>query len=358
MDTSKTAYLLVNFGGPRNLEEIEEFLIELLTDQEVIRTSFPAFFHRLLFTYVAKKRSKKIAPDYAAIGGRSPIYDDTEAIAAAVSKKLGTEVHTFHRYLPKTHEEFIEKMQDLRGVDRIRVFPMFPQFSYATTGSMALWFSKYLPSEIVAKMQWISSFASHPSYIAALQRCLRDFLRDNKLAEEEIVLLCSAHGLPQRFICTGDVYQQQCQQTFEQLARHFPGALSVLSFQSQFGKEEWIRPYTAEVCANIADWAQGRKEVVVVPLSFVSDHIETLYEIEEIYVSSIRKNGLKAYRCPALNLRSDWMEAIVELFQTGEGASNASLLRKDTGKCCKNPAACKQRFHKGTASISQLGCSR
>ena len=340
----KTAYLLVNFGGPRDLTEIEEFLIELLTDQEVIRTSLPAFFHRLLFTRVAKKRSKKIAPDYALIGGKSPIFEDTEEIARNVSEILGKDVLTFHRYLPQTHASFIEKMESLRDVQQIRVFPMFPQFSYATTGSMALWFTKHLSQEIQDKMRWIKSFAAHPSYIVAMQNCLSDFFEEKGLKEEETLILCSAHGLPQRFICTGDVYQQECSLSFDLLKSSFAQALFLLSFQSQFGREEWIRPYTAEVCEKISNWTEGRKNVVVVPLSFVSDHIETLYEIEELYLPPIRENGLNAYRCPALNRRRDWVETIVELFREEEGVGTSLLIRKDSGKCCRNPSACKVRL--------------
>ncbi len=325
---NSTAYLLVNFGGPRSLSEIEEFLIALLTDKEVIRTSFPDFFHKLLFTYVAKKRSKKIAPDYALIGGKSPIYEDTEAVAEMVGKKLDVEILTFHRYLPQTHESFFKKMQKMHHVDQIRVFPMFPQFSYATTGSIALWFSQHLSKELVEKMQWIKSYSEHESYIACMQRCLSTFLHISNLSEKEIVLLFSAHGLPQRFISTGDDYEKECRLSFERIKSFYPHALSILSFQSQFGKEPWIRPYTAEICEQIETLADGRQNVVVIPLSFTSDHIETLYEIEKLYLSSIRKQGLNAYRCPALNRREDWIDAIAELFQTSTPQQNSSLLRK------------------------------
>src|SRR5690348_14038570 len=106
----KTAYLLANFGGPRDLNEVEEFLIALLTDQELIRTPFPEFVHRFLFTRVAKKRTQKITPDYAKIGGKSPIFEDTEAIATEVGRMLGEKVWTFHRYLSQTHEGFIQSM--------------------------------------------------------------------------------------------------------------------------------------------------------------------------------------------------------------------------------------------------------
>lgn len=323
----KIAYLLVNFGGPRDLNEVEEFLIELLTDQEVIRTSFPAFFHRLLFTRVAKKRSKKVAPDYALIGGKSPIFEDTESIAESVGKILGSEVLTFHRYLPKTHAQFIDKIKNLKA-EEIRVLPLFPQFSYATTGSIALWLAKHLPSSIVHKMTWVKSFSNHPAYLDAFESCLREFLMEKRLKEEECILLFSAHGLPQRFIDTGDIYEKETRLSFDTLKMRFPKALSRLSYQSQFGKEEWIRPYTNETCEEIAVWGEGRKNAVVVPLSFTSDHIETLYEIEQLYLPVIREKGLQAYRCPALNRRQDWLKTIAQMFIENERQPNQMLLRK------------------------------
>jgi protoporphyrin/coproporphyrin ferrochelatase len=323
----KTAYLLVNFGGPRTLSEVEEFLIELLTDQEVIRTSLPAFLHRLLFTRVAKKRSRKVIPDYEAIGGGSPLFEDTEEIAKSVGEILGKDVITFHRYLPATHAAFLEKMKECEDAERICVFPLFPQFSYTTTGSIALWFKKHLPTKLQSKLQWVRSYPEHPSYIAVMQKCLSEFLQEAKLKEEETVILCSAHGLPKRYVATGDVYQKECVLSFDHLKRHFPSALFLLSYQSQFGKEEWIQPYTAEVCEQMCKWSKERNNVVVVPLSFTSDHIETLYEIEQLYLGSIRKNGLNAFRCPALNRRSDWIRAIVEIVSTMPKESNQRLLR-------------------------------
>lgn len=324
---SNTAYLLVNFGGPRHLEEIEEFLQELLTDKEVIRTPFPLFLHRYLFSKVAKKRSSKIAPDYALIGGKSPIYEDTEEIARKVGERLGKEVLTFHRYLPKTHSLFLEKIESVREQE-IRIFPMFPQFSYATTGSIALWFAQHLKPKTVQKMSWIRSYPSHPQYLQAMQQCLREFLITHQIKEEETFLLFSAHGLPQKFICSGDIYEQECRLTFKALKERFPSAHSILSYQSQFGKEEWIRPYTVDVCKNIKEYSQGRQKGVIVPLSFSSDHIETLYEIEYQYVPMIRKQEIEIHRCPALNQRQDWIETITTLFQQNERVSNQTLLRR------------------------------
>lgn len=321
----KIAYLLVNFGGPRDLNEVEEFLTALLTDQEVIRTPFPAFLHRILFTRVAKKRAVKILPDYEKIGGRSPIFADTEALAKSIGEQLGTEVATFHRYLPKTHPLFIEKMRQFEEVSEIRVFPLFPQFSYATTGSIALWFARHLPKSIVNKLSWVKSYASDPSFIDPFEACIREFLTQKELKEEETALLFSAHGLPKKFIATGDIYESQCNESYNLLKERFPKALSILCYQSQFGKQEWIRPSTADVCKEIG--GNGRKNAVVIPLSFTSDHIETLFEIEEQYLPLIRNSGLQAYRCPALNLRNDWIEGMAKMFKEAKSQSNPLLLR-------------------------------
>lgn len=183
------AYLIVNFGGPRDLNEVEEFLVTLLTDQEVIQTPFPPFLHRLLFTRVAKKRTKTITGDYAKIGGKSPIFEDTEAVAAQLRERLNGPVLTFHRYLPKTHAEFLQNMRAIAHHEKIRIFPLFPQFSYATTGSIALWFSKHLPRDLLNKMDWIKSYPAHTAYLRAFAEIIQEELENKKWKEEETILL-------------------------------------------------------------------------------------------------------------------------------------------------------------------------
>ncbi|GAB4187502.1 MAG: ferrochelatase [Simkaniaceae bacterium] len=315
-----TAYLLVNFGGPRNLEEIPSFLKALLTDQDVLRTNFPKPLHKLIFSYVAKKRAPKITPDYLKIGGRSPIYEDTEAIAKAVSAYMQKEVLTFHRYLPSTHKDSLRKISSLQAQE-IRIFPLFPQFSYATTGSIARFFAENLPSRISNRMRWIKSYPTDSLYIAAFQKIIQDFLHEKRLSEKETTLVFSAHGLPKKFIDTGEVYQTECIASFHALKKAFPACQSILSYQSKFGRGEWLRPYTDELCQEAPVWNKGRKNVVFIPLSFTSDHIETLFEIEYLYLPIIREKGFAAFRCPSLNQNPLWIEAI------------SSLLEKENNLC-------------------------
>lgn len=318
----RIVYLIVNFGGPRSLKEVEPFLRALLTDRDVLRTKLPGVLNYSLFAWVAKKRSKKVAQDYAAIGNRSPIYFDTEAIA----EKLGEDVLAFHRYLPATHKAFIHKIENLE-CDEIRVFPMFPQFTYATTGSIARFLDKKLSQKIVQKMRWVRSYPDHPLFVGVIQRMLSQYMQNKGLKEEETIFLFSAHGLPQQYIDDGDNYQQECGISFDRVMEAFPAVLGRLSFQSKFGRAEWIRPYTIDVCEDIHSWCGRRSHVVFVPISFTSDHIETLFEIEDEYMPVIKKKGLKAHRLAAMNLRDDWIDAIQKIINEEELVSTKTLIR-------------------------------
>jgi protoporphyrin/coproporphyrin ferrochelatase len=317
--------VIANFGGPRNLNEIEDFLKALLCDRDVIRTHFPEFIHRMFFSRVAKKRAKTIVKDYEMIGGKSPIFEDTQAIAKAIGAIKSQKVLTFHRYLPSTHREFIQVIENI-SCSEILVFPLFPQFTYATTGSIARFFSTRLCKSTMQKMRWIKSYCSHPAYINCMQEGIREYLKEQNLKEEETILFFSPHGLPQAFIDTGDLYQTECETSFRMISSGFPLALNTLAYQSKFGKGEWIRPYTNEMCESVNAWGNGYKNVVFIPLSFTSDHVETLFEVEYQYLPIIRQRGLKAYRCPALNRRNDWLEAISQIMQESSRCATQTLV--------------------------------
>ncbi|MDE3046654.1 MAG: ferrochelatase [Verrucomicrobiota bacterium] len=319
----KVVYCLVNFGGPRSLEEIAPFLTELLCDRDVVWTKFPSFIHNWLFGRVARKRAVKIAYDYAKIGGKSPIYEDTEFLAQELEKRLSAPVLTFHRYLPAAHAASLRAIEQC-DAEEIRFVPLFPQFTYATTGSIARFFDRRLPRKIRTKMQCIRSYPTHPAFIAAWQRRIGEFLQEKGLSE--VAWLFSAHGLPRRFVDKGDSYQEECTRSFDAIRTAFSG-VARLAYQSKFGPGEWLRPYTDESCEQIASWSEGKKEIVVVPLSFTSDHIETLFEIEEMYLPVLRQKGVCAYRCPALNREPYWIDALAEISQSSARVALTSLIR-------------------------------
>ena len=326
MSKMQIALLVINFGGPRDLEEVPDFLEALLTDKDVNRTPFPSFIQNLFFKKIARKRSIRVAKDYERIGGRSPIFEDTEWVAKALGDTLNIPTITFHRYLRKTHKSFLEKIQSLE-VEEIWVFPMFPQFSYATTGSIARWFAKHLPSSICKKLKWIASYPSHEKYVEAFTQNTKEFLEQKDLKEEDTVLLFSAHGLPESFIKEGDPYQKECEASFQKISAYFPKATSFLSYQSKFGKSKWITPSTIDMCHQVREWIGDKKHIVFLPLSFTSDHIETLFEIEQEYLAPLQKIGYSAHRCPALGRREDWIEAMKGIVSGSPKVSTGSLVR-------------------------------
>lgn len=323
---AKTAYLIVNFGGPRSVEETEPFLRALLTDKDVIPTHFPQPLHNFLFRRVAKKRAEKVVEDYGKIGGSSPIWSDTEYIANELKRKLKADVLTFHRYLPSTHASFIESLKQL-DCETVQVFPLFPQFTFATTGSIARFFLKAFPPPLIQKMRWVKSYPTHPAFIKVTQNALLEFLDHKGLKEEQIFFLFSAHGLPKKFIERGDLYAYECEASFNAVMKGFSKAKGLLCYQSQFGKEEWLRPYTVDVCGQIEKYAKERRHCVFVPLSFTSDHIETLFEVEQQYMPLIQKQGLYSFRAPALNRRPDWIDAIVEILSTSTPCTASMMIK-------------------------------
>lgn len=326
----KTAYILVNFGGPRNLTEVKPFLKALLTDEDVIHPKLPSFLHRIMFSQIATKRAKTITHDYIVIGGSSPIFADTEALAEQLRQQGLSPLLTFHRYLTKTHAPFLKTIQQL-DVDEILLFPLFPQFTYATTGSSARWFARYLPLPLVHKLRWIKSYPAHPAFIAAHQHNIQSFLQKNHISERETFFLFSAHGVPQSFISKGDIYEEECQASYRSIMKNFPLALGKLCYQSQFGPEEWLKPSTLNICETINQWREGRTHIVFVPISFTSDHIETLFEIERQYMSIIKAKDLAAWRVPALTLHPLWIKAILEIIgdETVGRCNHSMLIRRN-----------------------------
>lgn len=287
----------------------------------------PRPVHNWLFSRIARKRSVKIAPEYESMGGGSPIYSDTEAIAEALRLRIDGPVLTYHRYIPATHDAFLKELQEV-SCETILFFPMFPQFTYATTGSVARWLEEQLPKEVAAKIRWIKSYPTHPGFVLPYQRIIREEMERGGVREEELVLLFTAHGIPQKFVAGGDLYEEECQASFERIASAFPKALSRLAFQSKFGPGEWLRPYTSDLSESAGDWCQGRPHLFFVPLSFTSDHIETLVEIERDYVPAVARAGLSVRRVPALNRRHDWVEGILAILQETTSCNNQMLVRR------------------------------
>lgn len=314
MAAPRTAILLLNFGGPRSLDEVPRFLFEILRDPNTIQLPLPQPLQDLLARRIADRRSHEMARQYAAIGGASPIVAATERIAVALEARLaawGLDVPVLagHRYLPGHVRETVARLSALQ-VERIIALPLYPHFSWATTGSAAEQLRDELArAGFAGQVRAVRSYPDAPGYLDALAARLGDTLSGVGSPAETLVL-CSAHGLPADYVARGDPYRLELYRSLDALRRRFPEWRFVLSFQSRVGPAQWLQPYTDRILADLA--AQGTRHLVFLPLAFVNDHLETLYEIGHTYFAASRALGMTPWLVPAVEDHPAFVAALAE----------------------------------------------
>jgi ferrochelatase len=317
--SDKTAVLLLQMGGPDSLDAVQPFLLNLFTDRDIIKIG-PAWLQPLIARFIVRRRAPKVEAYYEKIGGRSPIRELTEAQAAALEKKLGEGYRCFvamRYWRPST----IEALAAIRkeGISRIIVLSLYPHYSRATTGSSVNELKRVL-DDAGAKFEvsYIDRFYDHPRYIDSLAEKITEGLTGfHPLADTEIMF--SAHSLPQSFIDEGDPYLSHIEETVRLVMERFADIPYHLAFQSRAGPVKWLEPSTEEMLRHLA--AEGCKNLLMVPLSFVSDHIETLYEIDIQYAKEAWELGITNFRrIPSLNSSPAFIDCLADLvLRTGKG---------------------------------------
>lgn len=309
--SANKAVLLLQMGGPDSLDAVRPFLINLFTDREIIKIG-PAWLQPIIARIIVKKRLAHVEDNYSQIGGRSPLRELTEQQAAALEKRLGPEyrcVVAMRYWRPSTIEALAEIKR--AGISEITALSLYPHYSRATTGSSIKELQRVLAEAGVKfSVRYVESFYNNPLYINALAEKIREGLTAfHPLADVE--LLFSAHSLPQSFIDEGDPYLAQITETVRLVMEQFD-IPHHLAFQSRAGPVKWLEPSTDEMLKSLA--ASGSKNLLVVPLSFVSDHIETLHEIDIEYSKKAWDLGIAKFeRMPSLNSSPLFIECLAEL---------------------------------------------
>lgn len=295
----KTGVLLLNLGGPERLADVRPFLFNLFSDREIIRLG-PPFMQTIIARIIAYRRAPTSIANYRLIGGGSPIRAKTEEQAAALEEALVDDgwfmVRACMRYWHPFADEVLHELLD-GGVTRLVALPLYPHYSVATTGSSMNDLKRQLKRlGAPCPLQGIEAWPEEPSFIA----CLADRIHEGLAAfgGEAVQVVYSAHSLPVQFIREGDPYVEHLQQTIRALET-ITGVRGRLCFQSRSGPVEWLGPALPEVIAEVA--AQGARNMLVVPISFVSDHVETLYEIDIHYRRLAEGLGLRFALTRALN---------------------------------------------------------
>lgn len=315
----RTGVLLLNLGGPEQIEDVRPFLFNLFSDPEIIRLPFP-WLQKPLAWLISSLRSKKSQENYLAIGGGSPLRQVTEAQAVALQENLEEKgqpvgIYIGMRYWHPFTEEAVARIKRDR-IDELVILPLYPQFSISTSGSSFRLLEKLWqedPSLNRINYTVIRSWYEQPGYLQAMAQLIAQEL-DQFSNPDEVTIFFSAHGVPVSYVEeAGDPYQKEIEECtdliMQTLNRPNP---HVLAYQSRVGPVEWLKPYTEDAIQELA--TEGVENLLVVPISFVSEHIETLQEIDIEYREIAEEAGIHNFRrVPALNTHPVFIDALANL---------------------------------------------
>ena len=342
----KLAVVLFNLGGPDRPEAVEPYLRNLFSDPAII--SLPAVARLPLAWFIAKRRAPVARAIYDHMGGGSPIVAETEAQARALETALtqpGREVKCFiamRCWHPLTKDAVAAAKA--WGPDDAVLLPLYPQYSTTTTrSSLAEWRKEARRQGLSVREHEVCCYPTADGFIAAIAELLTEALARVKPGISYRVLF-SAHGLPKRVIDKGDPYRWQVEQTFAAVLARLgrPDLDAVICYQSRVGPLEWIGPATD---AEVRRAGRDRKGVIVVPVAFVSEHSETLVELDIEYAKLARDEGVPDYmRVPAVRARPAFIAGLASLvLDSLRGTTPVSCV---PGRLCPTGKICEQQTAK------------
>ncbi|MFV1996716.1 MAG: ferrochelatase [Acidiferrobacterales bacterium] len=312
-----TAVVLFNLGGPDSLEAVEPFLFNLFSDPDIFKFPLGFVTQKWFARAISRRRAPKASIGYRAIGGKSPQLEITKNQARALNQKLSDkgdyEVYVCMRYWHPMADAVVATLKQNK-IENVILLPLYPQYSLTTTGSSYNDFqracrrSNYRPKISFIK-QWYDDAGYQQAIVSTI---LAEAARMPDPDPDNIELLFSAHGLPQKIIDQGDPYEKQIRATIASLNKILGWPRTTLCYQSRVGPLKWLQPYTHDTISKKA--RQGSKQILVYPVAFVSDHIETLYELGTEYAEVAREAGVESYRVvPALNASAGLIDTLQRL---------------------------------------------
>ncbi len=309
----RTAVFLMNLGGPRSLDEVEPYLYELFSDPLLITAPFGPL-RPLVAKIISRTRAPSSAEKYALIGGRSPIVEGTEAQARALAAVLGAGF-TCHLAMRCGHPSTAEGVREAlaAGAERAVALPLYPQYANATTRSSLLELRRRWPKE--RPLAEVCTWHDHEGYLDASAAALRETLAQVPAGlRERALVVFSAHGLPLSQVRKGDPYPSYIEYSARETARRAGAPAFQVTYQSRVGPAKWLGPDTVEFLrAN----ARGRA-IVAVPIAFVSEHLETLYDLDILAKEAATEAGAGVFlRVPALGTRPDFVAALADVVRGG-----------------------------------------
>ncbi len=334
----KIAVVLFNLGGPDSPEAVEPFLRNLFSDPAVI--DLPGLIRRPLASFIARRRAPVAREIYAKIGGRSPILAETDAQARALEQRLALDGHEAKAFVAmrcwKPFSDEAARAVKAWGPERVVLLPLYPQYSTTTTASsISDWHRAARAAGLSAPHARVCCYPWDEGFIAAEAALIHQVLTKAKPSVDYRLLL-SAHGLPKRTIAKGDPYRWQVERTAAALVEKLgiAGLDWRVCYQSRVGPLEWIGPATD---AEIRRAGQEGKGLIVAPIAFVSEHSETLVELDIEYAHLARESGVKDYlRVPAAGVQPDFIAGLAHLVLR---AASDTVVTCATGRICPREAS-------------------
>jgi ferrochelatase len=331
MRKPKIAVVLFNLGGPDRMESVRPFLLNLFRDPAILRVPF--FVRPILARIIARARVKPAQENYALLGGKSPLLDLTRDQGTALEAALPElDIRAFiaMRYWHPFSEQTAREVKDW-DPDEIVLLPLYPHYSTTTTGSsLTAWREAASKIGLMKKVTSICCYHADPGYLAAMAGLVQRSYDEARAALDPAIplrILFSAHGLPEIIVTKGDPYQHQIEQTVAGTIANLtiPGLDAAICYQSRATPQKWIGPSTEE---ELERAGRDKTAVLIVPIAFVSEHSETLVELDVEYREFAHKHGVPGYyRTPAANSDPAFIEALATLVRhalaTGPGLRRA-----------------------------------
>ena len=332
----KKAVILFNLGGPDSLESVEPFLFNLFNDPAIL--SLPTILRYPLAKLISKRRTPTAKAIYSEMGGSSPILEQTKMQALAIEESLKDQSDDYKCFIvmrcwnPRA-SLVIKEIMNYKP-EQIILLPLYPQYSDSTSGSsIREWLEECEKNNITADTKIICCYPTEDNFILSHANLIREKVSLTEI--ENTIIIFSAHGLPESKIRKGDPYQWQVEKTVEKLVSKLDIKKSnyILSYQSRVGPLKWIGPSTDEV---IVEQSKKKKTIVLIPIAFVSEHSETLVELDIEYKKLAIKNECEKYiRIPAVTCHKDFINSLKN-----------SILKASNGERFSSSINCSEKFKK------------
>ncbi len=318
----KSIYISVNLGGPDRLESVEPFLFNLFNDPEIL--NIPSIFRYPLAKFISKRRAPIAKNIYREIGNKSPILELTQEQAAILEKSLSIKgsykCFVVMRCWHPRATDVIKKVKEYNP-EEIILLPLYPQFSAATSGSsINEWNDLCKKENFNVKTKIICCYPTESNFVKSHANLINKTIQN--IESKNFKLLFSAHGLPEIKIKKGDPYQWQVEETVGRIMLELEDMNldHTISYQSRVGPLKWIGPSTDD---EIIKYSKEKKGIVIVPVAFVSEHSETLVELDIEYKKLAEENGCSFYkRVPALGIEENFIKGLTELVVEKETRGN------------------------------------